>query len=213
MNLISLTFRQQNTGASWSYAEQQGGIRRYELRGGDGLPVNTPGATERSESYDTYKMLTGKTYQIAFKFLVEPGETNKAAWLLLTQLGAVLDPGEAEHSPSFALELAGDRLRVVTRDSSPALSTPSDIRYVRHFDDSQPLTRGQWYDMKVQIVLGPFGNGRLKVWRDDKVLVDFTGALGFNDLVGPYLKQGVYRSPTAQTFAAQFKDIQFGSVD
>ena len=213
MNLISLNFRQQNIGASWSYAEVPAGLRRYELRKGDQWSTDIAAGAERSESFDSNKLQTGKTYQLAFKFMIEPGETNKASWLLLTQLAPVLDPGEAAHSPPFAIELIGDRFRVVTRDSSAKLSTASDIRYVRQFDDSKPLVRNRWYDVKVQIVLGPFGNGRLKLWRDDILLVDFTGALGFNDVVGPYLKQGVYRSATDQTFTAQFKDLQLGLVD
>lgn len=212
MVLRTLNLRQQNKNAAWSYALTSEGARRYELRSGDDLSA-TPSGTERSESYDSYKMLTGKTYQFGFKMMIEPGETNKASWLLITQLNSELDPGEAPHSPPFAIEMNGDKLRIVTRDSSVALSTPSNIRYVRQYDDAKPMTRGQWYELKVQVVMGPSGNGKLKVWRDGIVLVDFAGALGFNDIVGPYFKQGIYRSSTVQTIAMQFKDLQFGQVD
>lgn len=213
MSPMLLNLRQQNAEVSWSYALLTDGARRYEVRGGDQWSLDSATGAERSESYDPYKMEVGRTYQIAFKMMIEPGETNSASWLLITQATSVSDPGEALHSPPLALELAGDRFRVVTRDSSAALSTPADIRYVRQFDETQPMARGRWYDIKVQVVFGPFGNGLLKVWRDDVLLVDFNGALGFNDNVGPYLKQGVYRSPTAQTIAVQFRDLQLGLVD
>lgn len=212
MSLMNLNLRQQNIEAGWSYALMNDGTRRYEVRGGDVLTGDRGTGSERSESYDASHLEVGKTYQLTFKFMMEPGATNAASWLLLSQLAPVLDPGEAAHSPPFAMELSGDKLRIVTRDSSAALSTAADIRYVRQYDDSQAMTRGRWYDMKVQVVFGPFGNGMLKVWRDDKLLVDFSGALGFNDVVGPYLKQGVYRSPASQDIAVQFKDLALGVV-
>ncbi|WP_189338305.1 heparin lyase I family protein [Sphingobium sp. SCG-1] len=209
---MTLNLRQQNAGADWNYAQMSGGIRRYELRDGDVIPGERSVGSERSESYDSNHFDVGKTYQATFKFMIEPGATNAAPWLLLSQIASQLDPGEAAHSPPFAMELAGDKLRIVTRDSSAALSTAADVRYVRQYDDSQPMTRGRWYDIKMQFAFGPSGNGMLKVWRDDKLLVNFTGAFGFNDVVGPYFKQGVYRSAAPQTIAIQFKDLAFGAA-
>lgn len=212
MSAMTLNLRQQNAGQNWNYAQMSGGIRRYELRGGDYILGDKSGGSERSESYDSNHFEVGKTYQAAFKFMIEPGATNSASWLLLSQIASQFDPGEAAHSPPFAMELAGDKLRIVTRDSSAALSTAADVRYVRQYDDSQPMNRGRWYDIKVQFAFGPFGNGMLKVWRDDKLLVNFAGAFGFNDVVGPYFKQGVYRNAAPQTFAVQFKDLTLGAA-
>lgn len=212
MKDMALNLRHQNANAAWSFALMNGDIRRYELRDGDRVASEAGSSVERAESYDSNYLDVGKTYQVAFSMMIEPGQTNAASWLILSQFTSMLDPGEAAHSPPFAIELMGDRLRIVTRDSSAALSTAADTQYRRQYDDSQPLKRGQWYDIRVQIVFGPSGNGQLKVWRDDVLLTDYTGSLGFNDIKGPYFKQGVYRSATPQTIAVQFKDLRMGEA-
>jgi hypothetical protein len=207
---LSLNFRQQNVGAAWSYAFANG-QHRYEVREGDLFAVAD--IFQRDEVYDSINKLDiGKKYQLAFKFMLEPGQANSASWLLITQMQSTFDAGEAGHSPPFALELYGEKLRVVTRVSSAAISTEADTVYTRHYE-SPALARGQWYDVKVQIVFGPFSNGRLKVWIDNAQKVDFAGALGFNDVAGAYVKQGIYRSAAKETMAVSIRDLDLGLVE
>src|SRR5690606_30937786 len=54
----------------------------------------------------------------------------------------------------------------------------------------------------------PFGGGSLDVWRDGVQLVDYNGPLAYNDKVGPYLKQGVYRETASEAFAVQIRNVQ-----
>lgn len=200
----------QNVGNAWNY-QVVNGVSRFEVRAGDNLAGD--GLTrERSEIASAAKMQAGQTYEISFSVMIEPGAKNTADWMTLVQLQSTFDPGEAGHSPAFALEMVGDKMRIVTRDSAAAISTAADIRYVRHYTDSADVVRGQWYDFKIQIKFDPFGQGHLVVWRDGAQLVDFHGALGFNDLVGAYLKEGVYRESSPETFAADFKGLSIKTI-
>jgi hypothetical protein len=200
----------QNVGNAWNY-QVNDGVSRFEVRAGDNL-AGDGAAKERSEIASAAKLQTGKTYEISFSVMIEPGAKNTADWMTLVQLQSTFDKGESGHSPAFALEMVGDKMRIVTRDSSAAISTEADIRYVRHYTDAADVVRGQWYDFKLQIKFDPFGQGHLAVWRNGVELVDFHGALGFNDLVGPYLKQGVYRESSPETFAADFKGLSIKTI-
>ena len=210
MNSENQVYYVQNVGNAWNY-QVADGVSRFEVRAGDNLAGD--GLTkERSEIASAAKMQAGQTYEISFSVMIEPGAKNTADWMTLVQLQSTFDPGEAGHSPAFALEMVGDKMRIVTRDSAAAISTESNIRYVRHYTDTADVVRGQWYDFKIQIKFDPFGQGHLVVLRDGVQLVDFHGALGFNDLVGAYLKEGVYRESSPETFAADFKGLSIKTI-
>ncbi|SFJ41111.1 heparin lyase I family protein [Caulobacter sp. UNC279MFTsu5.1] len=210
MNSENQVYYVQNVGNAWNY-QVANGVSRFEVRGGDNLAGD--GQTkERSEIASAAKMQIGQTYEIRFSVMVEPGAKNTADWMTLVQLQSTFDKGEAGHSPAFALEMVGDKMRIVTRDSSVAISTEADIRYVRHYTDVADIARGHWYDFKIEIKFDPFGQGHLVVSRDGVQLVDFQSALGFNDLVGAYFKEGVYRESSPETFAANFKGLSIQTV-
>jgi Ca2+-binding RTX toxin-like protein len=211
MNLDNQTFYTQNIGQAWNY-QVADGVSRFEVRSGDSLAGDGP-TKERSEIAGAAKLQTGQTYQISFSVMVEAGAKNTADWMTLVQLQSTFDTGEAGHSPPFAIEMVGERMRIVTRDSSAAISTTADTRYVQQYTDTTDITRGQWYDFTIQVKFDPFGNGHLEVWRNGVRLVDFTGALGFNDLVGAYFKEGVYREASTETFAADFKNLKISTLD
>lgn len=210
MNSENQVYYEQNVGKAWNY-QVANGVSRFEVRAGDNLAGD--GRTkERSEIASAAKMQIGQTYEISFSVMVEPGAKNTADWMTLVQLQSTFDKGEAGHSPAFALEMVGEKMRIVTRDSAAAISTEADIHYVRHHTDAADVVRGRWYDFKIQIKFDPFGQGHLVVWRDGAQLVDFHGALGFNDLVGAYFKEGVYRESSPETFAANFKGLSIKTI-
>ncbi|MFZ2994707.1 family 16 glycosylhydrolase [Sphingobium sp.] len=209
---LDLNFKNQSSGATWS-SKSTGDVTRYEVRAGDHWSgEGSDYSRERSESYSSQKLVNGESYEISFSVMIDPGAKNTAKWMTLIQLPSTLDTGEAGHSPAFALEMVGDRMRIVTRDSAAALSTADDINTIIQYTDATDINRGQWYDFKIVVKLDPSGTGTLEVVRDGKTLVSYTGALGFNDQVGPYLKEGIYRSAASETFSANFKDMSVTAV-
>jgi|GEM_PF-1875731 len=196
----------QTAGQAWSYS-LTGGTTRFELRSGDHWSGDSGTDRERAEIAEVNTFVPGQGYHIEFDVMIEPGAANTAGWLTLAQIQSTLDPGEDGHSPPFAIELVGERMRIVTRASSAALSTTADTTYVSQYTDGADIVRGHTYHFSIDEKFDPFGQGYLKVWRDDAMLVNYKGALGFNDLTGGYWKEGVYRAASPETLAADYSGL------
>ncbi|WP_293883628.1 heparin lyase I family protein [Sphingomonas sp.] len=213
MSTIALNWRAQNSGNSWSL-QSNGDVNRFEVRNGDHWTGDNGLPKERSEAYDPTKFIAGKTYEISFGLMIEPGAKNSASWMTLMQIQSTPDAGEQGHSPPFALEMVGEKMRIVTRDSAAANSTAADTHYINQYTDTANIQRGHYYDFKVSATFDAFGKGHLVVTRDGQQLVDYTGAFGFNDVVGGYLKEGIYRaSGAAETIAVDYKNLKVSLID
>lgn len=202
----------QNSGNAWSY-QNTGDVARFEVHAGDKWAQDGTQAKERSEVATSEKLAFGKEYDVSFSLMIEPGAKNTAEWMTLVQIQSTFDAGEAGHSPAFAIEMVGDRMRIVTRDSSQLLSTAADTHYVRQYTDVADVSRGVWYDFKIHVTLDAFGGGALDVTRNGVNLVNYHGAVGFNDLVGSYLKLGVYRAAASETIAVNYRDVDVALHD
>ena len=208
MTDIPLNFSQQNSLHPWGFSSRNG-VDRYEVRSGDQWSKDD-NVRERSESASRFRMEAGKTYQLEYSIMIEPGRPNSAQWLALTQMQSTFDEGENGHSPPLALELKGERFRVTSRYSIPQISTKGDIRTTTHYTDSVDMKRGRWYRFRYIVHFDPFGDGHLIVMQDGRTVVDYHGPIGFNDVRGPYVKLGIYRASAANDMAAQFSNIHFG---
>ncbi len=208
MTDIPLNFAQQNSLHPWGFSSRNG-VDRYEVRSGDRWSKDD-NVRERSESASRFRMEAGKTYQLEYSVMIEPGLPNAAQWLALTQMQSTFDEGETGHSPPLSLELKGDRFRVTARYSIPRISTQADIRTLTLYTDSVNMKRGHWYKFRYIVRFDPFGDGHLMVMQDGRTIVDYHGPIGFNDVRGPYVKMGVYRASAANDMAVRFSNIRFG---
>ncbi|TCS12471.1 polysaccharide lyase-like protein [Caulobacter sp. BK020] len=198
-------FQVQNAGQPWNYAVK-GASARFEVRPGDSLPGDGK-IKERSEIATSLRMKPGRPYEVAFNLMIEPGPPNTAGWMTLSQIQSTPDPGEPGHSPPFAIEMVGERMRIITRDDPNRVASRETTTYRAHYTDSRPIERGRWYRMLIRVKFGPGGDGYLQVFRDGQQLVDYRGPLGFDDIVGPYWKEGVYREAAKEPFAARFRNL------
>jgi hypothetical protein len=180
---------------------------RFEVRGGD-PSVYAASGTQRSEVSSGKSFDFNQTYTISYKFMIEPGARNTADWLVMGQTHASEDPGDYSGPPPFAVELVGEKMRIVGRYSKDAVTTAANTTFVNMYQDSADIQRGHWYDMKITMRFDPSGNGQLDVWRDGVQVVDYSGALGFNDQRGPYWKNGVYREDAPESIALHYKTIE-----
>jgi hypothetical protein len=55
-----------------------------------------------------------------------------------------------------------------------------------------PIEPGKWTEWTFHVRWSPGNDGFLKVWKDGRLLADQPGPIGHQDLIGPYLKAGVY---------------------
>lgn len=223
------TFFYKNAGESWSQSVSGDGTYRFEVRDGD-YYVNPRGTDpdsdeaqgkNRSELVTLQKLQEGRAFTFDFDFMVEPGASNTADWLLLAQFhqtediaadGTLLDSAAA--SPPLALQLRGERLGIVGRadqNASTVVSPPNIQMYLA--DD--PIVRGQFYNIRFEMVFDDAigGEGRLRVFLDGVQIVDYSGPLGYNDAIGAYAQFGVYREQSPEAFAAQFRNLSLVSSE
>ncbi|MDG2571199.1 heparin lyase I family protein [Vibrio parahaemolyticus] len=202
------TFNVQNAGQPYTYAyDASADTMRFEVRGGDPAVFAASG-TQRSEVSSGKHFEFGQTYTISYKFMIEPGATNTADWLVMGQTHASEDAGDYSGPPPFAVELVGEKMRVVGRYSKEAVTTAGNTTFMNLYQDSADIQRGKWYDMQITLRFDPGGNGQLDVWRDGVQIVDYNGSLGYNDQVGPYWKNGVYREDAPESMAIKYGAIK-----
>ena len=228
-----------NAGESYSYEKFDDGRMRFEVRENDffegvaGSDTDTGDQAQgknRSEISSFRSMQNGREFVIEFDVLVEAGQPNTADFLVLAQLHQTEDrdangiPTDFSGPPPMTIQLRGDRLEVVgrtdanktttedslTRLTAPGYDTPqTNTLYL----DTDPIARDTWINLRIEVVFDHTGtSGRLEVQRDGVAIVDYTGPIGYNDDIGPYLQMGVYRGKTSgpipETTAAQFRNVE-----
>jgi hypothetical protein len=167
---------------------------RFELRSGDIISV--PG-TERSEITGfSNPVAIGNVIAGSFRLTVLPGAANTAAWLTLAQMHQINNVGSTSGSNPFGIELAAERLRVVTKTGNPSSPT-----YTNQWTSSTDIVRGREYLITFEVNFHP-SSGYLKVSVDGTQVVNITGATCFTDTASTYWKQGIYRDPAPETMSA-----------
>lgn len=199
-----------------------GGDFRFEVRQGehpalDDVRDGTPNANERAEMYlaDTdYSVLSlpqATSLWLSGSLTVE--RENTASSCIVLQFHATEDASDASASPVAALMLdSAGRLVVESRTSAenPLTSNPAGVsRYV----GASAFPVGRRTAFVVNAKFDYAGAGFLKVWMDGLQIVDFAGAIGFNDAEGPYLKVGIYRPTSAAPMVVRWKNLECGTAD
>lgn len=112
----------------------------------------------------------------------------------------------APASPAISFEIPYNenefRMEIVTRDGTVKHTTARS-----HYKES--IKRNQWVDFVVQFRVDDTGgnNGLLKVWKDGKPIVNYTGKLGYTDLNDKTnFRVGIYRSPQIQSTVETYFD-------
>jgi len=201
----------QTSGDAWSFTNTNDTLR-FEVRPGDHWSKDDVGV-ERAEAVFSNLLNFGQTYSIDYSFMVEPGAANTSDWVNIGQLHGSADAGDyGSMAPIFAVQLMGEKLRIVSRSDPNAISTGRAEDQIL-YKDTADIVRGQWYDIKIDIKVDPFGNGDIDVYRDGVQIVDYHGAVGYNDAAGPYWREGVYRAPADETLAVNFKDLEVSTID
>jgi hypothetical protein len=192
-----------NAEKPWSFDSTDDDVVRFELRQGDQFSDNAwtdPAGVERAEIGDSTRIPISETIHIEYKFMIEPGPTNTAQWLIMGQLH-----GGTGKSPPFEIALHGDDRMVINANYGP--NTAGTV-FQTVYKDSQPLVRGHWYTMEVDVKFDADGGGHLDVWRDGVQIVDYDGKIGYGDQTTAYWREGIYRKSAPETIAINYKDLK-----
>lgn len=203
------TYKTHSAGEAWSVTSNDGDFR-FEVRAGDEWAKD---GSERSEITFGKTLELNQTYMMSYSFMVEPGAANTADWVNIGQLHGTPDAADSKVlAPIFAVQMDGEKLQIVMRTDANATTTARVADNIL-YTSTDDIVRGGWYDVQVEIKVDPSGNGVLNVWINGEQVVSYTGAVGYNDAIGPYWKQGVYRSEADETLAVHFKDFEVNTVD
>ena len=167
---------------------------------------------ERSEvSFPADPFRFGQSYSVSFDMLFEGRTPSTAKNDKFFQIHNVNDPGDSSLGPVFAMQLEGDRMRMVVR-SDAAAATTSRVEDKWVFEDTKNIERDHWYKFVVNIKVDPFGKGQLQVTRDGVEVASFAGAIGYNDEKPPYAKIGIYRDTQPEPQARRYSNFSINDL-
>mgnify|MGYP003664157406 CR=1 FL=1 len=209
--------RRRSYALSVNTAEQS----RFELRLGDdgfyGRPDLSAFPSNRAElsaKGANTKFAFGTEYWIAYSFLVEDGPVNTSTrGPYLGQFHATDDANDVPSSPPLAVLLNGETFQIVTTTTAEdphTVNPPDQVRY------STPFVRGVPWDIVYRVTFGwQTGSASLEAWVNDvKVVEDLATEIGYNDAVGLYFIQGIYRFADApETLIARYSKPEWGVAD
>jgi hypothetical protein len=182
---------------TWSFTNPGGDntTLRFEVRPGDIWSSDSSGV-ERSEISGSTTYSPGTPIHIAYNWMVEPGPTNDANWLVAGQLHTVVSNGI---SPPFAIYMSGDKMMIRVDEAGANANAYSYYKTI--YTDTTNIVRGHTYAMQIDANFDPV-NGYLHVVRDGVTLADYHGPLGYANMGSFYWKEGIYRASTTTSGAA-----------
>ena len=185
-------------------------VVRFELRQGETLQTRTVNRP-RAELYEQYRAPFHRPIEYQFRVFIPNEWHNDNVRALIAQWHATPDLhlNEVSRSPNLALDMRGDQLLVKLQTSSVAVHHDNRTAMVHDvLYRSDPIKKNQWYQFKVQVNWSWSADGYVKLWIQNKQVVDYVGPTAYQDCYGPYFKMGIYRQDSPNTFVMYADDYQ-----
>ncbi len=188
---------------------------RFEVAPGDEcVSIDGSGSgKERCEfSAGNYPFAFETAYTVTYQIKVyTPGvkDVASAGWVVIGQIHATPDIGDAGVSPLYAREIyVSPRAIAYNQRQSevdPIVSNPSS-NYL--YNDSG-AEWSEWIDVVEEHFFSPSTtNGYHRVYHNGVLIANYSGKTGYVDAVGPYYKFGIYRAADAtHTLVVEYKDF------
>ena len=125
-------------------------------------------------------------------------EGTNGNWIVFAQWHEIPDSGELWRSPSLSFRDYGDSVKIkINTSTAPIDTTNPSKQTIATF----PHQKGVWNDYIVKYKIDPWGSGIVKVWQNESLVVDWTGAVGYNDAEdGTYFKMGIYNASASSDY-------------
>lgn len=146
-------------------------------------------------------ILPGGEYWYAFSVYLPSDYATDNIWEMVAQWHNVPDQSKGEATdlnPPLSLNSANGEWMISTIWDSRILTLKSSYEGKERFYLG-PYKKGVWTDWVFHMKWSPFSDGLLQVWQDGKLVVNKKGGLAFNDVVGPYMKLGIYKGWSDRT--------------
>lgn len=175
---------------------------------------------QRSERIDYNTLLPFDTdCWWAFWWYVAPGAASTAsnAFAICGQVFGTADAGETFARGPILRNLLYKQpdgsetwSMVSTYDTAATSTAASPLQSVWQV----PLVRGQWHWQVTRFRLSRSGGGFIQSWYDGVEKFNANRALGFNDVLGPHVQQGIYKAfSAADDLEVRFANLTYGTTD
>lgn len=193
----------QNANRTWSLTSPDSQTLRFEVHPGDHWSnsgwsdlLNNGGA-ERSEIEFEPRFEPGTIINVSYRFMIETGAENTSPWLVIGQFHQT----NASGPPPFAIAMTGERMQIIIRNV-PSIALVA-------YRDPNPIQRGRYYSMSIQVKFDGQKHGALNVWRDGIPLLSYQGSIGYGPSETYYWKEGIYRARgSTASITADYQDLR-----
>jgi hypothetical protein len=191
----------ENANQAWSLTQPDANTLQFSVRSGDTWRTSgyTDSGANRSEIQFGQQYSAGTQMNLSETITVQPGPTNTASWLDLTQLHATTNVAPT-YSPFVLGVDKSDHLVVI-------LQHPNQSANTLVYRSPDPIVRGQPMDFDFQVIMGPTGGGYVGVWKDGTQIVNYHGPVGATNSEY-YWKIGVYRGSAPEIMTADFSNVR-----
>ena len=145
----------------------------------------------------------GTSITLTYDFMIENGPANIAQWMVMGQWHSDYNSALVQpvHPPLAIFFFNNDKMTIQGAWARTNTTTETDITL---YADPNSIQRGVFHSMKIFTIFKNDSTGVVQVWRDGVQIVNYNGPIGYGQ--GTYWKQGVYRYPTNQTIAVQYRN-------
>jgi hypothetical protein len=129
-------------------------------------------------------------------------------WTILSQWQQPGEPSCASGSrPILVFQMSsGDRSKI----NVLARKLGSGCSYTVMNLGSIPVEYDTWMNIVTHANFNAGGGGKVRIWKNGKKIIDWTGAIGYPGNDGTQAKIGIYRGNQSQEHVAYFDEIRFG---
>lgn len=155
------------------------------------LTLNKQPNTLRSE-IGTDPLTMPKEVWVGLPFCVDADYKPDSQDFSVTQMQAYPDQGETWGNPPLSFIVRGTQLICDIRADATKINPTKQLPVASstHIGDIIP---GQWLDLVYHVRWGFKNDGLLQIWVNNKRVVSSRMSIGYNDIVNPYFKFGIYQ--------------------
>lgn len=102
--------------------------------------------------------------------------------------------GETWRIPPISLRVVNNHWQIVIYWAVNPINNNNTVSGYKTFDLGL-IDKKKWIDWQFNIYFSYKNDGSLKIWKDNKLVLDYDGPNYYNDVSGPYFKLGIYKWP------------------
>ncbi len=118
--------------------------------------------------------------------------------------------GETNKSPVLAFRFRNGEFSIRLLHSTERIVKDVDNVPSEKLFKTKEFSLNKWNEFVINVKWSYETDGFVNIWWDNRQIVQYNGAVGYNDNTGPYFQFGIYRDSTSKTYVSYMKDIELG---